>query len=171
MDFKAMAYPEIIIIAGVEYKARRDMSKGQVGIPYTEEPDVGIGDVIIQKSGSKEIALKVLDASFLKGGSLHVGTKHPHMLILQVENTTANAHKTRSESSTFNIGSISSQQVQVGNQNYQTVNISIQQLVEEIAKSSDPEAKTLLRKLLENSTVGSLIGAGASALIGLLLKA
>lgn len=171
MDFDAMAYPEIIMIAGVEYKARRDMSKGQVNIPYTEEPDVGIGDVIIQKSGSREIELKVLDVSFLKGASLRVGTKHPHMLALKVENTTSNVHKTRSEISTFNIGSISSQQVQVGNHNYQTVNITIQQLVEEIAKSSDPEAKTLLRKLLENSTVGSLIGAGASALLGLLLKA
>jgi hypothetical protein len=170
MDFDAMAYPEIIIIAGAEYKARRDMSKGQVAIPYTEEPDIGIGDVIIQKSGSREIELKVLDVSFLRGGSLNVGTEHPHMLTLKVENTTANIHKPRSGSSTFNIGSISSQAVQVGNHNYQTINISIQQLVEEIAKSSDPEAKTLLRKLLENSTVGSLIGAGASALIGLLLK-
>ncbi len=69
---------------------------------------------------------------------------------------------------TFNIGSISSQQVQVGNNNNQIVNITIQQLVEEIAKSADPEAKSLLKKLLENSTVGSLIGAGASALLGLL---
>ncbi|MEW6660002.1 MAG: hypothetical protein AB1424_15195 [Thermodesulfobacteriota bacterium] len=168
MDFDAMAYPNIIMIAGVEYKAQRNMSEGQVLIPYTKEPDVGIGDVIIQISGSREIELKVLDVSFLEGGSLNVGTKHPHMLTLQVENITANAHKTHSGKSTFNIGSISSQQVQVGNHNYQTVNISVQQLVEEIAKSSDQEAKSLLRKLLENSTVGSLIGAGASALLGLL---
>ena len=168
MDFDAMAYPDIITIAGIEHKAQRNMSKGQVLIPYTDEPDVGIGDVIIQKSGSREITLKVLDVSFLKGGSLNVATKHPHMLTLKVENTTANPHKTPSHSSTFNIGSISSQQVQVGNNNSQTVNISIQQLVEEIVKSSDPEAKSLLKNLLENSTVGSLIGAGVSALLGLL---
>ena len=168
MDFDAMAYPNIIVIAGVEYKAQRNMSKGQVLIPYTNEPDVGIGDVIIEKSGSREIELKVIDVSFIKGGSLKIGTKHPHMLTLQVDNITANVHKTHSQKSTFNIGSISSQQVQVGNHNYQTVNISIQQLVEEIAKSSDQEAKSLLRKLLENSTVGSLIGAGVSALLGLL---
>lgn len=168
MDFDAMAYPEIIIIADMEYKARRDMLKGQVAIPYTEEPNAGIGDVIIQKSGAREIELKVLDVSFLKGGSLKVGTKHPNLLILQIENITANAHKPHSGKSTFNIGSISSQQVQVGNHNYQTINISVQNFVEEIAKSSDQEAKSLLRKLLENSTVGSLIGAGASALLGLL---
>lgn len=168
MDFDAMAYPEIITIAGIEHKAQRNMSKGQVLIPYTDAPDVGIGDVIIQQSGSRKIALKVLDVSFLKGGSLNVGTKHPHILTLKVENTTASAHKTPPQSSTFNIGSISGEQVQVGNNNSQTINISIQQLVEAIAKSSDPEAKSLLKKLLENSTVGSLIGAGASALLGLL---
>jgi hypothetical protein len=169
MDFDVMAYPEIITIAGVEYKAQRNLSKGKVLIPYTDEPDVGIGDVIIQKSGSREIALKVLDVLFLKDDFPNVGTKHPHMLTLKVENTTASAaHKTPSQSSTFNIGSISGEQVQVGNNNSQTVNITIQQLVEEIAKSSDPEAKSLLKKLLENITVGSLIGAGASALLGLL---
>ena len=168
MDFDAMAYPDIITIAGVEHKAQRDMSKGRVLVPYTNKPDVGIGDVIIQKSGSREIALKVLDVSFLKGGSLNVATKHPNMLTLKVENTTASAYKTPPQSSTFNIGSISGKQVQVGNNNSQEVNISIKQLVEEVAKSFDPEAKSLLKKLLENSTVGSLIGAGASALLGLL---
>jgi hypothetical protein len=166
MDFDAMAYPEIITIAGVEYKARRNMSKGEVRIPYTNEPDVGIGDVIIQKSGSREIALKVFDVSFLKGGSLEVGTEHPHMLTLKIENTTASSHKTPSQSSTFNIGLVSGDQV--GNNNSQIVSISIQHLVEKIAKSSAPEAKSLIKKLLENNTVGSLIGAGVSALLGLL---
>lgn len=170
MDFDAMAYPNVIKIDGVEYKGRRDISKGKVLIPYTDEPNIGIGDVIIQKAGSREIALKVLDVSFLEGGSLNVGTNHPNMLTLKVENTTENAHKTHQQVSTFNIGSISSHQVQVGSNNCQTINISIQQLVEEIAKSSDQEAKGLLKKLLENSTVASLIGSGASALLGLLIK-
>ena len=168
MDFDAMAYPEIIIISGSEYKAQRNLAKGQVSIPYTNEPDVGIGDVITQKSGTREISLKVLDLAFLKGGTLNVGTNHPHMLKLTVENLTAAAHKPSTQTSTFNIGSISGEQVQVGNHNAQTVNISIQHLAEKISQSSDPEAKSLLKKLLENSTVGSLIGAGASALLALL---
>ncbi|ELI5417869.1 hypothetical protein RRJ93_004517, partial [Vibrio parahaemolyticus] len=73
-----------------------------------------------------------------------------------------------SSNTTFNIGSISGEQLQVGNNNTQSVTINVQKLVEEVAKSNDPEAKSLLKQLLENSTVGSVIGAGASALISML---
>ena len=168
MDFDKMAYPEVIIIAETEYKGQRNMTKGQMLIPYTDEPDVGIGDIIVQKSGKREIHLKVLDVSFLEGGSLNVGTKHPHMLTLKVENTTAKSHLSNTQSSTFNIGSISGEQVQVGNRNTQVTNINIQQLVEHVAKSNDTEAKATLKSLLQNSTVASLIGAGASALLNML---
>jgi len=168
MDFDKLAYPETITIADVEYKGQRNMSKGQILIPYTEEPDVGIGDVITQKSGKREISFKVLDASFLEDGSLNVGTSHPHMLTLRVENTTAQPHVSSNQSSTINIGSVSGDQIQVGNNNSLVANISIQQLVEHVANNGDEEAKSTLKKLLQNSTVGSLIGAGASALLGLL---
>lgn len=168
MDFEKLAYPEVIIISGAEYKGQRDMSKGNLLIPYTDEPDVGIGDVITQKSGKREIALKVIDVSFLEGGSLNVGTKHPNLLTLKVENTTAQPHITSNHTSTFNIGSISGEQVQVGNHNSQTVNISIQQLVDEVAKCDDPAAKSILKSLFENSTVASIVGAGASALLAML---
>ncbi|BBQ51127.1 hypothetical protein WP2S18C03_02080 [Aeromonas veronii] len=168
MDFDKLAYPETLTIAGTEFKAKRNMSNGQVLVPYTDEPDVGIGDVISQKSGKREIYLKVIDASFLEGGSLGVGTKHPHMLTLKVENTTSQAHVTKHSTSTFNIGSINGENVQVGNGNTLTTNVTIQELAEKIAKSDDPEAKFKLKEFLQNSTVGSLIGAGASALIGML---
>jgi hypothetical protein len=168
MNFEELAYPEIVTITGVEYKGQRDMSKGELLIPYTEEPDVGIGDIITQKSGKREIHLKVLDASFLKGGSLNVGTKHPHMLTLKVENTTAQAHMTNSQNSTINIGSVSGEQIQVGNHNSQVTNINFQQLVEHVARSQDEEAKSTLKSLLQNSTVVSLLGAGAAALLNLL---
>ena len=168
MDFDKLAYPEIIYIDGSEHKGFRDMSKGEVRIPYSDEPDVGIGDIIAQKSGKREINLKVVDASFLEGGTLNVGTKHPNLLTLKVENTTAQAHISNKKSSTINIGSISGEQIQVGNHNSQITNISFQQLVEHIAKSGDDEAKATLKTLLQNSSVASLIGAGASALFGLL---
>ena len=145
MDFDKLAYPEIVTIIGIEYKGQRDMSKGQLLIPYTEEPDIGIGDVITQKAGKREIHLKVLDASFLEGGSLKVGTKHPHMLTLKVQNTTAQPHLPTSQNSTINIGSVSGEQIQVGNHNSQITNINMQQLVEHIAKSSDSEAKATLK--------------------------
>lgn len=68
----------------------------------------------------------------------------------------------------IHIGSITSDKVQVGNNNSQITNLHIQEVVEKVAASNDPEAKGLLKSLLENSTVGSLLGAGASALIALL---
>ena len=48
MDFDKLAYPEKLTISGIEYKGQRNMSKGQVLVPYTDEPDVGIGDVILK---------------------------------------------------------------------------------------------------------------------------
>ncbi len=168
MNFDALAYPEKIIIAGSEFSGQRDMSKGTLLVPYTDEPDVGIGDIIVQKSGKREIDLKVIDAQFHVGGTLGVGTKHKNLLTLKVENLTAQPHSTNALSSTFNIGSITGEQVQVGNNNSQAVNISVQNLVEAVAKSGDQEAKSTLRKLLENSTVASIVGAGAAALLTLL---
>lgn len=168
MDFDKLAYPETITIAGVEYKAQRNISKEQVLIPYTEEPDVGIGDVIAQKSGKREIFLKVIDLSFVEGGSLNVGTKHPHMLTLKVQNTTAQPHLPQSNSSTFNIGSVSGNNVQVGNENSLSINITLKELTENIAKSGNEEAKSKLKEFLSNNTVASVIGAGVGGLLALL---
>ncbi|KZX69540.1 hypothetical protein A3724_14075 [Alcanivorax sp. HI0033] len=167
-DFDKLAYPETVVIDGAEYKAKRDTSKGKMNIPYSEEPDVGIGDVIVQKAGKREIHLKVTDVQFLEGGSLNVGTNHPHMLTLNVQNATAEPHLTNKASSTINIGSVSGEMVQIGDQNVQVANVSIKQLVEHVAKSGDKEAKSKLRALLENGTVASLVGAGATTLLGLL---
>ena len=167
MGFDDLAYPERIIISGSEFNGRRNMSKGTLLIPYTSEPDVGIGDTIIQKSGKRKIELKVIDTSFLTRGTLNVGTKHPNLLTLKVENLTAKPH-VMSNHTSVNIGSITSEQVQVGNNNLQTVNISIQSLVEAVSKNDDPDAKSKLRKLLENSTVANIVGAGTAALLGFL---
>ncbi|MDY0888317.1 hypothetical protein [Kosakonia sp. CFBP8986] len=169
MNFDAMAYPEKFTIAGIEYKGRRDTSQKKVLIPYTEEPDISIGDEITQKLGKGEISLKVLDMSFLPDGTLKAGTNHPHMLTLKVENLATNEHKSKSYSqNTFNIGSVSGSQVQIGERNHLIVNISITELVEKVAQSQDPQAKSILKELLNNSTVASLVGAGASALLTLL---
>ncbi len=168
MDFNKLAYPDTFTIAGIEHKGKRDMSKGELRIPYTDEPNVGIGDVISQKSGKQEIFLKVIDLSFLEDGSLNVGTRHPNMLTMKVQNTTSQPHLPQSNSSTFNIGSVSGSNVQVGNSNALTVNISIQELAEQVAKSGDSDAKSKLKEFLNNSTVANIIGAGASALLALL---
>lgn len=107
--------------------------------------------------------------SFLPGGTLNVGTNHPHMLTLKVENLTANEQKPKQSSqNTFNIGSVSGSQVQIGERNHLIVNISITELVEKVSQSQDPQAKSLLKDLLNNSTVASLVGAGASTLLAML---
>lgn len=168
MDFDETDYTDIIAIAGAEHEALRNLSKGEVLIPYTEEPDVGIGDVICQKAGKREIFLKVIDVSFLKGGSLNIGTDHPHMLTLKVQNTTAQPHLPQSNSSTFNIGSVSGNNVQVGNGNSLSVNITLKELTEYIAKSENEEAKSKLKDFLSNNTVASVIGAGVAGLLALL---
>ncbi|HAG8325034.1 TPA: hypothetical protein HGR64_25810, partial [Escherichia coli] len=64
MDLNVMAYPEKFTIAGVEYKGKRNSAEKKVLIPYTEEPDINIGDEITQKLGKGEIILKVIDMSF-----------------------------------------------------------------------------------------------------------
>lgn len=64
------------------------------------------------------------------------------------------------------VHSVSGTNVQIGQENTQTtVNITLQQLAQEIAFSKDPEAKSLLKNLLNNATVGAMLGAGATELL------
>ncbi|EKN3404397.1 hypothetical protein AB5J03_004414 [Yersinia enterocolitica] len=167
-DFDQMAYPDVFIISSTEFKGSRSTGKNQIDIPYTDEPEIELGDILIQKIGNRELNLRVVDLSISKNGTLNVGTDHPHLLTLIVENLSGDAFKTKKSGSTFNIGSVSGKQVQIGETNHLLVNVSITELVEKIAKSDDKQAKSMLRQLLENSTVASIVGAGASALLGLL---
>ncbi len=164
----AKAWPATIIINNVEHRGRRDMDTEKVLVPYTEKPDIGSGDVIVEKQGQREISLKVIDVGFQDGGTLEIGTRHKNLMTLKVENITAELHKAPTQTQGVTIGTMSGGMVQVGNENLQIAEISIQQLTEKIAASDDPEAKSALRKLLENSTVGSLLGAGAGFLLALL---
>ena len=61
-------------------------------------------------------------------------------------------------------------QFQVGNHNSQVTNITLQEFVEKVAASQDPEAKSALRKIFENSTAANIVGAATSALLTLLIK-
>ena len=169
MDFSSLAYPHRFSIGGKIYEGQRDTKEGTVRIPYSIEPQLSIGDVIQQKTGSSFIELKIIDLEFVEGGSLRVGTKHPNMLTLTTENLTAAAHKAPLQSS-ISIGSISGQQVQVGNHNSQITNISLAEVVRQVSEKTDPSAKGLLRQLLENPTVSSIVGASASVALSALLS-
>ncbi|CAI1727739.1 hypothetical protein [Serratia marcescens] len=167
-DFDQMAYPDTFYFSGKEFKGSRNNKSKEIDIPYTDEPDLNIGDIVTQKVGSRDIHFKVIDLSITENGTLNVGANHPHIMTLVVENLTENAHSTKKSTNTFNISSVSGTQVQIGENNSQVTNISLEQLVEKISSSEDLEAKTIIRKLLENSTVASILGAGSAALFGLL---
>ena len=166
MDFDAMPYPDTFAIKGEQYKGQRNRNTNEVLIPYTKPPLVQIGDRISHRNGPNLFELQVLDADFMEGGSLGVGTDHPHMLTLSTRNLTSSAHLPQPTPTSFHIGSVSGHQVQVGNQNSQVVNITLHEVIKQVAAAGDPEAKGLLRKLLENNTVASIVGAGTAALIG-----
>jgi hypothetical protein len=66
---------------------------------------------------------------------------------------------------TVHISGHANAQIQIGHDNNQVMQITLQQLVEQVAKSNDKDAKSLIQKILENNTVASIIGAAAGALL------
>lgn len=165
MDISDMVYQDTFSIAGKPHKGMRDRKKSEVLIPYTDAPAIAIGDTIIEQSGPNSIELQVMDVNYQPGGSLNVGTRHPHMLTLSVRNNTAAKHQPAAAPSSIHIASVTGHQVQVGNHNHQISNITLSEVVKQVAMSSDPEAKGLMKKVLENNTVAAIVGAGASALL------
>ncbi|WP_368567682.1 hypothetical protein [Enterobacter hormaechei] len=67
-------------------------------------------------------------------------------------------------------GANSPVQIGDGNTQSQTINMTIHQLVEEVARSGDLEAKSKLTALLQNPVVKSLLGVAAETLLSQLLK-
>jgi hypothetical protein len=159
-------FPENIKFNTEIFSCSRDVKSGVIFIPFTTSPDIRLGDMVYFQVGSQELELKIVDIAIQS--SEGIGTHHPKLLELHTENLTAAAHKTKDTPQMINIGTLNGQQIQVGNNNTQHINITIEQLTKEISKSNDPKAKSLLKGLLENATVSSVIGAGASALLALL---
>jgi hypothetical protein len=85
-------------------------------------------------------------------------------LLTSVEKT--DEHKSPTKI-TFNIGS-SGEQVQVGESNHMLVISVLLNWLRRLLNLEIHKAKSVLKQLLENSTVASIVGAGASALLNLL---
>jgi len=66
---------------------------------------------------------------------------------------------------TIHVENLTGHNVQVGHENQQTFNLTLEQLVDKVAEFGDADAKSLLGKLLNNATVGALIGAGTAELL------
>lgn len=149
MDF----YPDLIVIAGKEYKAQRSVVTGAVLLPYKDEPDVKQGDVICHRTDSTDISLKVLEASFRRIGTFTSANKTPHMLTMKVEVTAEAPHQNR----------------EAGVEGIATpVTMGLEEFVEKIGKGHDAEAKETIKKLLANQSVVNLLGTGTKTLFKLL---
>lgn len=105
-----------------------------------------------------------IDESSLDGDCYH----KPRITISGRKFLTELTNPRSAASHSISIGNISGSTLQVGNDNSLSVHVSVQELVENIAKSNDLEAKSRLKALLNNATVAGLIGAGAAALLALL---
>ncbi len=169
MSIEMQGYTHTFEVNGESLPGLRNTKDSRVLIPYTIEPSVMIGDIIKQKVGANFIELKVIDIDFQKRGTMGIGTRHPHLMALTTENLTADAHRTPVQSA-IHIGSISGQQVQVGNNNTQITNITLAEVVKKVSEQGDPSTKGLLKLLLDNATVSAIVGAGASAALAALLK-
>ncbi|MEM0904502.1 hypothetical protein J4W00_18445 [Escherichia coli] len=57
MNLSAMVYPDTFIINGESFRGKRNAKENKVLIPYTNEPEVTIGQHIIQPFVTIEIHL------------------------------------------------------------------------------------------------------------------
>lgn len=166
MDFDKLTYPEIIIIDGIEHSGKRNMSKGQILIPYTDAPNVGIGDVITQKTDKKDIHLKVTSTSFIEDGSFGVGTDHPHLLALKVANTSDQPRTSKKSSSTVETGSAPGDQSPDSTKRPQIKTISMQHFMKHIAKSEDEKTPSTAKPPAQKKPSAKATKAETSALSG-----
>jgi len=168
MTVNKVEYPDTFIIAGLKLKGKRNAVRNKLEVPYSVAPDVGVGDVIAQKSGTREILLKVMNISFHTVSMFDAGTKHPYLLSLNVENMTAQEHADSNNASTTNNRSHFGRQARIGNHYEQVAVVRLQQLIEKVAESNDQEAIFIMKTLLRNRTVESVVGASVSVLLALL---
>ena len=157
-------YPEIIIIDGIEHNGKRHMSKGQILIPYTDAPNVGIGDVIVNKTGTKDIHLKVTGTSFIEDGSFGVGTDHPHLLAIKVVNTSAQPRASEISTSTV-VGNTTPGEQDIDRQKRSKIKtISMQHFMKHVAKNWGEETTATEKPLAQDAPVDRTISAETSAL-------
>lgn len=135
-----------------------EMPKFQIrSLPY---PEISRGDKIyVCRNGDAHKVQRTVKNVKIPNNELYSS------MTLELTNISSDIVKNMN---TFNISGINSDKVQIGENNHMPITINITELVEKVANSGDPQAKSMLKQLLENSTVASIVGAGASALLGLL---
>ena len=148
-----LTYPEIIIIDGIEHNGKRNMSKGQILIPYSDAPNVCVGDVIVMKSDKRDVYLKVTDTSFIEDGSFGVGTDHPHLLALKVANTSAQPQASKKSASTAEVSSAPGVQNIDRQKRTKIKTISMQHFIKHVVKNWGEEPTPTEKPLTQDAPV------------------
>jgi len=139
---------------------------GEKLVVFNDQLVISEDDIVIQPlpNGAEE-RFAVTDVQFNSG----LSRIKAHYSITVIKETKQQREK-KLASNTFHINNSN---VQVGDGNIQNIVNSFEQLVQEIelSNSTQPqkeEAKGLLKSLISNPTVASVLGAAASGLIGVL---
>lgn len=164
MKSDKLTYPEIVIIDGIEHNGKRNMSKGQILIPYTDAPKVCVGDIIVEKSDKKDTYLEVTNTSFIEGGSFGVGTDHPHLLTLKVVNTSTQPQAAKKTPSSAGFSSAPGEQ-HIDNQKRTKIKtISMQHFMKHVVKNWGEEPTSTEKPLKQDAPVDRATGDETSAL-------
>ena len=153
MKSDKLTYPEVIIIGGVEHNGKRNMSKGQILIPYTDAPNVSVGDVIVQKSEKMDNYFKVTEISFVEDGSFGIGTDHPHLLTLKVANTSIQPQASKKASSTAEVISAAGDQNLYSQKRTKIKTISLQHFMKHVVKNWGEEPKSTEKPITQDASV------------------
>jgi len=164
MNSGKLTYPEIVIIGGIAHNGKRNMSKGQILIPYTDAPSVRVGDVIVQKSDKQDIYLKVTGTSFSEDGSFGIGTDHPHLLALKVVNTSAQPQASNRTSSTAEVGSPPGGPNSDRQKRTKIKTISMQHFMKHVAKNWGEEPASTEKPPAQDAPTDGAAGDETSAL-------
>ena len=151
MKIDKLTYPEIISINGIEYSGKRNMSKGQILIPYTDAPNVGVGDLVVKKTDKRDVYFKVTGTSFIEDGSFGVGTDHPHLLALKVVNTSAQPQASKKPTSTTEVSAAPGEQIPDSQKRTKIKTISMHDFMKHIAKNWGEESTAAEKPLAQDA--------------------
>lgn len=159
-------FPDTFFFKDKKYKGQRVTSKNKLSILISSDDcPFDIGDIVVQKVGSKERPFEVLDYDV--STSLGVGGfEYPFLASLSVKALDVKPKPSHVTTHlTFNGAINANGDFQAGSTNSITKHITIEQLQKAIEDSDDPEVKNLWQKLLENPTFAAIASALAQGVL------
>lgn len=160
-------FPHEFTFNGSTYYGQKNGEKGHILVTLLDDTcPFDIGDVLVQKQGSKERQFEVLDYDVNE--SLDVGGGgYPYLAKLRVKALDVKEKPVHGTTNiTFNAAVTAGGDFQAGSVNSISKHITIEQLQNAIEESDDPEVKSLWQKLLENPTFSSIAAALAQSALG-----